>query len=139
MCFNESDLLAVRQNSLIFIYNQSRTESQTSKWVKPVSAVSEFVNMPSCQGNESYGNKQERNRSSCNIIPFSIKEKYLICPKQWNKRNLILIIIRWNWQLINLIGNMYIEVLTWMQDEKLLRKFPEQHYFNKGGLPENDM
>lgn len=75
---NESYLLAARGNSLIFIHDQSPAKRQLNKGVKSVGGISEVVNLPSCEGNESYKllrRNQERNKSFCNILPFHKKGK----------------------------------------------------------------
>lgn len=69
-CVSKFDLLVVRGNDFVYIFNQSPAERQTRKCVKSVGDVSDLVNLPSCEGNESYkptmGLKSET-RSLCNI------------------------------------------------------------------------
>lgn len=82
-CVKECDFLVVRENSFIFIDDQSSVERQTSRRVKTVSNVSDPVKLSSCLETKSYRPTCKKNikiNVSVTYYLFILKRTTLICP-----------------------------------------------------------
>lgn len=91
----EFDFLTARGNSLIFIYDKPPAKRQISK-PKILSVVSDFVNLPNCQGKESYTHtmqKQSKSMSSWNLLRLCTTRFHLIIMELHYKRDFILFVI----------------------------------------------